>query len=847
MARCTHRPPWGCIPVRHRTSTTRPHRRLRRWVGTGLATVTLAIGLGVATGFVTVTPAHADGFLGICETDTSQPPINPTDISDAGAASVAYTATAVDAGAGHQFTKVVPNDQATTPAAAYGGAGLQWTSWGDNCLSVTSRTMGSISNMLFVVLDAFPAKILGLVLLVTMGSWASDLVIGEVHNVAQGLYDHIFLVWVPIVIGVLLLRAIWQQVRSQRNAFSSIAWMALVVAMTGLLLTPDGTRLIQTVNDTTSQVSSCAVFEMTAGCDTTDTSTVDQFASSMSETLNGSSWAGGQLGNLADNPFPTDSLQIIGDGDKFGKVGTSQAVPFPSGAVPAMGTPTWADAWRWSTTYTAAEAHAMADHPELACTGDISVVSTQDLAGAEDGKWGASGNYAPSTELCYYKMKVHAALLSMIKAGHPAEWPVATGHMAPQTLTAALLGVGGAPLVAGFMGFGALALIYSLEMLFFIMLAPLFALGAMNDPQVAKDWAGLVVTAIVKRIGIGFSLGIALWFYNTVVGKMAQNATLMAVMAPGFVPVAASIVATLGVIVAYVTLRKLIKVLERHAGTKPDRVGNAIHNGAKKTAKATGKLALVAATGGIGGAIGAGMAGTSLAQGAAKGAAHGLVRSSGRTGMLGNGLRGLHAGATDGSIMDAIGSGGMVPRSSRSGQSGPGAGPRRGDSAGAQAAWDAVGRSAEVAAERARRQAEAAERLNVAEQARTHTAQMLVAAQQRLDAWEQQVARARAAGQEVPPEQVAVQRVALNRNLGSQYAAMKRADADLDRARDGVRAAAADPTDLQRTIDAALRRGQAAASVGAELRLSPDTIRAMEQYQAAIRVDPTHGPTGGAR
>ncbi len=557
------------------TSTPRPHK-LRRRLGTLAALGALVFGIAIA-GLAGAQPANA-AIWDFCKADQSF------------AAPLAAGSTLPNAPKAQTTAVGSPNAtiplawvsaQGYTPGAAYQGGGMTWFTFGTSCADFSQNGTTMIANFLFSIFAEFPARILGLVVLLVFnfGTLITNLIIGDgtpqnlglVGPVVSQMHQNIFVGYAPLFIALTMIVALWNVARRRvQKGVGDFGWLMGVIICMGILASPSGTALLRTVNEATQEATVCAVFAVSGACDQNGSmSSLKDLSNSMVETLDAPIWAAGALGTLANAPFADkngnqltqitfqahDGAPNIHSDNRAGN-GWQITVPIPADAIPASGAHrTFGDVWRWTQTYTSAEMAAMRDNPALACGRDNSpdVTALSKSSGTNMDLGSISG------ELCAYKWIVRAAVVSYIAQTYPASY----GEMAGQgtmRVSAGMSGLGVLPLATGISIIGFMTLFYMLELIFLFLISPLVGLLSLRNPNVAKKWSGQIGAALVKRVAAGLVLGLILWMVGNLEAGILTLTTVgdgLTMVPPWVFPFITAIICFLSMIVGFIMLGKI--------------------------------------------------------------------------------------------------------------------------------------------------------------------------------------------------------------------------------------------------------------------------------------------------
>lgn len=612
--------------------------RPSRWAM--LSVLALLIGVGFVVSGAGGTQSAQAGFLGICDADMTFPaPADPGGTTSGINYNTAFETPSARDGSDDvnpkTYTVVVPTASQRTPLRQYAGGGLHWYPYAMSCMDAQPQAQTMVVNWVYELVALWPMRLLGLLMMFSFSTVISDALLGAADGIVTNLSTNLWASWSPIIITLVLAGAIIKSARGRgRESFSSLIWIIGVsVVVTGALTGP-GLRLLTDLNNRARSITSCVTFATTgAGCGVNDTSTVALYADSMVESLSADVWATGALGDLStQTPYETNGTWDLVVKHHEGTPGfdDNASVPIPVDAIPAKkpGNPTWAEVLRWTQTYTNAEVTAMRARPDLQClkSPDESPKSSN-VTNLDDGdKWDAG-------QLCSYKWLVRSALASELYEKHPQAYAAFRG-VSQQGWTAAIGGVGLTPLSFGVGIMGFMVFLYQIEFVVLFVASPVVGLISLKNPKAARRWGEMVISALVNRIAVGFTLGITIWlasvantvFVNSLSGT--GGATLLVPLQ--LVPVATATL-TIGCMVVGFMLLKKIQRLFRDGLDLSGQPG--VADGLLDKAKTGGKKALEM---GVAASAGALAAGSGLH---VKGAMRGLTRSNAFGGSIGRAFR----------------------------------------------------------------------------------------------------------------------------------------------------------------------------------------------------------------
>ena len=289
----------------------RPHK-LRRRFGLAAGVAALVFGIAIA-GMSGAQPANA-AVWDFCKSDQSFPAPLPAGNTNATAPAVQTTAV----GSPNGTTQLAwVSAQGYPTGAAYEGGGLSWYTFGTSCADFSTNGVTMIANFLFSIFAEFPARILGLVVLLvfSFGTLIADALIGDgtpshmglIGPLVNQMHQNIFLGYAPLFVAITMVVALWNIARRRtQKGVSDFGWLMGVIVAMGILASPSGIALLRTTNDATQQATVCAVFAVSGACDQTaglSMSDNRKLANSMVETLDSPIWAAGALGGLANAYF----------------------------------------------------------------------------------------------------------------------------------------------------------------------------------------------------------------------------------------------------------------------------------------------------------------------------------------------------------------------------------------------------------------------------------------------------------------------------------------------------------------------------------------------------------------
>lgn len=551
--------------------------------------------------------------------------------------------------AGDQELWVTPNTGSYigggAMGAAYGTGGLTWHTYGtsmcqplDWTVNVTTLLAGfllsalvaSSSLMGFSVQAAFSTNIVNSIL---GGTDMTDTVTSMNTNLWDG--------WYPLILGASIVFIGLLVARTQvQAAMSRLLWTVVATAlMAGLAISPGGMATLGTyLNDATRAMSSSAMLAVSGpseACSTLsegETPTMDDSVTCMATTMSNDfvmpTWSVGAAGVRANESAPvvTDDQGTTGGASPDGWVhwntegdGVGDDVKYaatqlpPKGVVPASradGTPTTAEYLRWTQTYTAAEAAALEDNEGMRCS-QTGSPSLEDL-----GKMATKDDDMSNGNLCVKKWAVRAAILYGLKTSDPSAYAAATGkddlnsRISPAVMSAPI-----SSLAQGSMGLvSILMFFYQLEFLIYLLLVGLFLIASIvKGPHVMGSWAGWVAASMLKRVGLGLVLGLALmifrWIQNGLISVSLDGwGALMLV----FSSLITQTIFLCGMVAVLVMWFKLRKVLLQQ--TKLDRFGT---SKPVESLKGVGNRVLGAGAGAISGGVTGGAAGAAIGAGTA--------------------------------------------------------------------------------------------------------------------------------------------------------------------------------------------------------------------------------------
>ncbi|WP_146953125.1 hypothetical protein, partial [Cellulomonas soli] len=616
-----------------RTRTPRTgRRRLSRWAL--IPAVALILGVGFVVTGIGGTPAAQAGFLGICDADTTFPvPADPGGTTDGITYStVSQTpAAAADDVDPKVYTVVIAATEQNTTLQQFAGGGLHWHAYAMSCMDAQPQIQGLVANWVYELVALWPMRVLGILMQLSFSTVIADALLGATGGLVSTLEASIWTKWSPIIMMAILAVAAIKVARGRgRQGLSSVVWMVGVSVVVTSALTGPGLDLVKSLNDYTRTITSCVTFATTgAGCSVSDSSSASLYADSMVESLASDVWATGALGDLAgDTPADTNGGSwnlTVTSHDGTPDLDDQAEVHIPTAAIPAKvaGSPTWAEVLRWTQTYTNAEVAAMNADPALQCTAapDQSP-SSGEVTNLDDGEGWEPG------QLCSYKWLVRSAIVSELYNAHPQAYATFRG-VTQQGWTAAIAGLGLLPLGIGIGVMGFMVFLYQVELVALFVVTPLVGLISLKSANAARKWAEMIGATLVKRIAVGFVLGLTIWlaslanstFANAISGP---DATLA--MPRHIIPVAASMLTIGCMVVGFMLLKKVQGILLEgvELPTAPGMADSAMDKGKK-----LGKKALKLGVGATAGALGAG---TGLRM---TGAMRGMTRSGALGGTLG--------------------------------------------------------------------------------------------------------------------------------------------------------------------------------------------------------------------
>lgn len=563
--------------------------------------------LGVALALLTSWLAPAQGFMGICDPNTTLP--LPAEPGKQTGVALSATTTQVDG-----WTVV---STPMSPMDAYGGAGYDWHTFAEGCLDFSVGT--TVGNILFTIFVSVPATILGAITQFAFSTTIVNALLPFVGGGVNDLSNSVFRNWAPMVIAFVLIGVLITIARGRgQKGLGDLGWMVTVIGIVGLLASPVGPQFLQKVNDTTRQITSCVMFAATAGCsagDNANTMTVG-----MVDTLSFDTWATGALGDIAKDPMPA-SVSYGERKDPY-MVNEDRQVTVPLDVIPAQnpGAPTWAETLRWTQTYTHNEMHAMKNNAALRC----SVSSSQNIANLSENNPIADSD--STSELCGFKWLLRGAMYSHLLDHNPDAYSSAIGKGMERVMVSFISMFTVFPIAILLLVLGFMVLIYQMEMLLLFITSPVVALLAMKSKSTGRRWFDMALAVLVKWISAGLVLGLVMMLVDWSGELMNELVAISGGMAMNLVVASRGILVLLFVIVGLLMFFKIQSMLLSATGLE-----GTSNNGTKgKAFMGALGLGAVGAVAGAAGA-GAGVAGGVRAKAAAMGAARGAMGRS-RTG-----------------------------------------------------------------------------------------------------------------------------------------------------------------------------------------------------------------------
>lgn len=596
------------IPKRlsRKPRTPRVRRSPRRWLL--LILVMLLVGGGLVAASVISAPPAQGSFLGLCDSDTTF----PAPSAATGTPTHGGTVRATQLG-DETFTVVTANPNANTPVRQYGGAGLEWHPWGQSCMDAMPLANTAVGQFLFEIVVLWPARILGLIIGYGFSTGIVDSILDAADGFVTGLSGNVFTAWAPLVVGLVLGWGVILIGRGRaKQALSSIGWMAVLLAATGLFLTPAGVGAMKSVNSTIASVTDCVAFGSTGdGCDINREENIS-YANAMVENLATDLWGIGAMGDMAMETPESYTLRIPVVSGLIFRTERELEYAIPVTAIPAVeqGKPTWGEIWRWTQTYTRAELGAMQSNPSLMCF--ESPEQSPPLAHILDAKGLDSG------ELCAAKWTTRAAIIAHVMAKNPGTMGAIRGDGMGR-MSAAGAGIGTLVLALGLGVMAAMVFIYQLELVLLFLAAPIVALFGLRTPRVVRRWSEMMLVTAVKRVAIGFVLGLLLWASNFIAVSTSGLG-----MTGIFFPTTRALL-TIGLMIAAALVFGKIKDLLLEAVVVPDSTGMAEEGGKKLL-----HTGVAAASGAL--AAGSGLRLAGAARGAGRAALHGATSTRGAWG-----------------------------------------------------------------------------------------------------------------------------------------------------------------------------------------------------------------------
>lgn len=556
--------------------------------------------LGVAFALLTSWLSPAQGFMGICDPNTTLP--LPAEPGASTGASLSASTTQVNG-----WTVVSGR---MTPMDAYGGNGYDWHTYATGCMDFSVGTM--VGNIMFMVFVSAPATILGAITQFAFSTTIVNALLPFVGGGVSSLNDSVFRTWAPMVIAFVLIGVLFALARGRsQKGLGDMAWMVTVIVIVGMLASPVGPQLLQKVNDTTRNLTSCVMFAATAGCSAGGNA--NSMTVGMVDSLSFDTWATGALGDIAKDPMP--ATVSYGERKEPFMVNEDRSMTVPLNVIPAQtpGAPTWAETFRWTQTYTHNEMHAMKNNPALRC----SVSESQNIANLSENH--PIKDSESTSELCGFKWMLRGAMFSHLLDNAPDSYATAVGKGMERVSVSFVSALTVFPIIILLLVLGFLVLMYQVEMLLLFITSPVVALLAMKSKTTGRRWFDMALATLVKWVSAGMVLGLVMMLVdwsgevmNSLLSTGGGMAMIVGVASRG-------ILVLLFVIVALVMFFKIQGMLLSATG-----LDSAANNGSKGKAVmgALGLGALGAAAGAVGAGAGvtAGVRGKAAAMGAARGA-----------------------------------------------------------------------------------------------------------------------------------------------------------------------------------------------------------------------------------
>jgi hypothetical protein len=570
--------------------------RGRRAVVLTLLAVILGAGM-ITASIITAPPAQA-GFLGVCDPDTSL--VAPVDGHQTGITTESKTTS-------DGWKYVVAAGVGASPASAYpSGEGLTWHSFGLSCMDAVPAMSTSAATMMFQGAALLPLNILSTALSFAFSPALADALLGAAQPLVTAMYTGPFGAFAPIMIMLTLIGAIWKMARGNgRGAGSTVAWMIGVLVIVAAIASPAGLDIVRGISDQTASLTTCAAYAaLNDGCDGGTPP-----GGALVQGLAYASWASGSLGDQADAVMP--ATLDVAERDSAPKIAHGMTVQIPLEAIPAVtpGAPTWAESWRWTQAYDSAESTRMSSKGDegMKCSSVIQSPSVEDISQLDRG--GLDKN-----QLCSLKWIVRAAMLGHLGATDAQSYGDAAGTSGAN-ITAAFSSLGILPVAIALALMALTVLVYSVELVALVVVAPVVGVMAMRSPAVGRAWGQKVVSTLVKRVAVGASVGIVL-------GLTGLAATFLRTgwsRSPGapsipLVPAQLRPLATcLVLIVIAVSGQKFLKIVQEALLAGLDLpAGDAAGNAMSGAMKATAAVGVGAAAGAIGAGAGARLRGAGI-------------------------------------------------------------------------------------------------------------------------------------------------------------------------------------------------------------------------------------------
>ncbi len=520
-----------------RPAPTRPWwRRHPRVV---LSAASVLLGLAIITGALVTSAPPANAL--ICDDSQSLPTIE-------GSAERAQLSVAEVRRDGHLYVRGTFQGQDHYPA----GQGLTFTAFGfDGCGdTIPAGRLGFAELVWQAMLQ--PLKLVATAVDWALGGHLAGALLGVVGTVTAGLQS-LVAQWLPAVITLILLVTILKVSRGRGQAFGQVAWMVAVIAGTSIVASPVGTQLATNLNSYAGGIARCAALAPTgAECD--DASITSVFV----DQLVAGTWSQGVLGDLGDDPIPA-TLQWHTGGNP--DVNQDRDIAVPRDVIPAAipGEPTWAEAWRWTGSYTRAESSYLASHGAAQCS--VSQPTTGDITSTN------ADEHVPGDELCAAKYELRTAILSTLHETNREVYEIVRG-MSSRPLDAAWSLAWLIPGLAILAFLAAAALVAEVKLLLYLALTPIAGVLTLRDAEVAKLWGGKILATFWARILAGVTFGVGVFLIATVIGLVngliAGGPDIPVALRPAVIGLLAVVVG----VAAFAMRRELSELLGRVTGNQ---------------------------------------------------------------------------------------------------------------------------------------------------------------------------------------------------------------------------------------------------------------------------------------